>query len=647
MKRAAIACLLAAALCCAAEPPAPMPAEPAACAGAGPSAAWRSADGDFVIQTGAQPGSVRRHALNVTPGGAASSEAAPAWDAAVLPAPGLRSIFSYTGLATVPFTWPGLPPELRALLDADGLGEARLDYLRGERRRELGQPDGVFRRREGVLGDVVHSVPLIVGAPAADAIDDGHDAFRAQAATRATAVYVGAGDGMLHAFSVADGAELFAYVPRALIAALAQYGDPGFHARPLVDGSPGQGDAVIGARWRTVLASGMGKGARGLFALDISNPSAFAQGMGALWEFTDSDDPAIGFIHAPPQIVKLDAGAGGNEAQYRYFAIVPGGSGSQAPDGNGALFLLALDKPAAQPWQAGRNYYRIATSGADPALPNALSAPGLVTSADGSAILAYAGDLQGRLWRFDLAARTAQRVFTARDATGRTQPIAHAPKVVFASGGGYLVLFGTGKLVDPSDFQAASYTPQSLYAIHDRMEVPAVPIGSRAELAQRTLSGSDNYTVHGETIDYFGPAARRGWYLDFPNTGNDGERAAGSPAVAGGAVIFSSVLPGAHMCAPAASRTYVLDALSGLVAGRRRAPTAELTALATLRPPLMMETGAAMGARDGTGAAVATRTFSIIDAPPAGRTVTVQFPARRLGWREVANWQELHDAANR
>jgi type IV pilus assembly protein PilY1 len=647
MRRAAIACLLVAALHCHAAPAAEVPAEPAVCAGAGPSAVGRSPEGPFVIQTGAQPGSVRRHALIVTADGAASTDAVAVWDGAALPAPEGRKIYTFTGLSTVPFTWSGLPSELRALLDADGQGEARTAYLRGERGRELGQPGGLFRRREGVLGDVVHSVPLIVGAPSASDAGEGHDAFRVQAAARPTAVYVGAGDGMLHAFSAADGTELFAYVPRVLVGGLADFGGADFRGRPFVDGSPGQGDAVIGARWRTVLASGMGKGARGVFALDISNPAAFAQNIGALWEFTDADDPAIGFVHAAPQIIKLNVGARGSEPVYRYFAIVPSGAGSQAANGNGALFLLALDKPSAQPWQEGRNYYRIGTSGADPARPNALSAPGLVTSADGSVLLAYAGDLQGRLWRFDLAARTAQRVFTARDASGRVQPIVHAPKVVFASGGGYLVLFGTGKLSEPSDFLSSSYLPQSLYAIHDRLEVPAVPIASRAELAQRTLSGFDNYTVHGAPVDYFGPAAQRGWYLDFPNTGNDGERVAGSPSVTGGAVIFNSVLPGAHQCAAAASRTYVLDALTGLVAGQRRAPTAELTALVTLLPPLVVETGAAMGARDAAGGAVATRTFSIINAGPAGRKVTVQFPARRLGWREVDNWQELHDAANR
>lgn len=628
-----------------AQPVAMVPAAAAVCAGAGPSAAWRSASGAFVIQTGAQPGSVRRHALAITPDGAATVGAIPAWDAAALAAPAQRNIYTLAGAATLPFTWAALPPELRSLLDADGMGEARTEYLRGERGRELGQPGGVFRPRQGVLGDIAHSVPLIVGAPA-PATGDGHDAFRTEAAQRPLAVYVGANDGMLHAFDAADGAELFAYVPRTLVAALARFGEPGFSGQPLLDGSPGQGDAHIGARWRTVLASGMGMGARGLFALDITNPAAFSQGLGALWEFTDADDGAIGFIQAAPQVIKLNLGTRGGNASYRHFVLVSSGINSQAPNGSGALFLLALDKPPAQPWRAGLNYHRIATAGAGPGLPNALSAPGLVTGADGSAILAYAGDLQGRLWRFDLAARTAHRIFTARDDTGRVQPITHAPKVVFAPGGGYLVLFGTGKLIEQADYLPSARLPQSLYAIHDKLDVPAVAVGSRAELARRTISGADRRTVRGEPIDYFGPAAQRGWYLDFPNTANDGERSAASASVTGGAVIFFSVLPGANPCDAASSRSYVLDALSGLVAAGRDAPTADLMPAAALQPPLLLETASATGPRDATGAAFAMRTYALIN-PAGARQVTVRFGAGRLGWREVANWQELHDAANR
>ena len=656
-------------------------AGPVSAGASGPAAAWRGKDGAFTIQTGARPASVRRHALAIGAQGDAGTSAQPVWDAAALlngqldavppvppsPAPGKRNIHTFTGSATVPFTWAGLPPPLRAALGGAGDGEALTAYLRGDRQREMGQPGGIFRKRDGVLGDINHSVPLIAGAPAASGAEQGHAAFRDQFKDRPLSVYVGAADGMLHAFSAADGREMFAYVPRALLGALGHLADPSFEGRAYVDGSAGQGDALVGGRWRSVLGSGMGMGARGVFALDITDPGAFGQGLGALWEFTEKDDPAMGHVHAAPQVVKLNTAARGGVPVYRYFLLVASGINSLAADGNGVLFLLALDKPAAQSWQAGVNYHAIATSGASTDLPNALSAPGLVTAADGSAILAYAGDLQGRLWRFDLAAKTARHVFDARDDAGRAQPISHAPRVVFAPGAGYLVLFGTGKLLEQADLLPSSFRPQSMYAFHDRLE-PSGPSATRAQMTARTLSGTGDYVVKGAPVDYFGPRARLGWYLDFAGSRSDGERLAASPAAVDGAVIFSTMLPGADACASASSRVYALDALSGLVAGAEGIPasqavTGKRSAVASLLAPLLLETGLIAARRDATGAAVITRSFTVLQpqlpvaAGPGGPATgagpgkavmfNVRSSAKRLGWREVSNWQELHEAAKR
>jgi type IV pilus assembly protein PilY1 len=621
---------------------------------AGPLAAWRSGDGGFVIQAGDSPPRLTRHALLIGAGGDASTAAAAEWDAAALlaaRAPEDRHIYTFSGQTTVPFTWAGLPAPLRAMLDAGALGELRTAYLRGDRRRELGQPAGLFRKREGVLGDIVHSVPLIVGPPAPSQADVGYAAFREQARGRPLVTYVGADDGMLHAFDASNGSELFAYVPRTLVSALAASSDPGFVARSFVDGSAGYGDAVLGARWKSVLVSGMGMGARGVFALDISDPAAFGQGSGALWEFTEADDPIIGYVQAAPQVVKVNTAARGRVAAYRYFAVVPSGINNAALDGNGALFLLALDKPPASRWQEGLNYHRIATTGANPALPNALSAAGLVIAADGSASLAYAGDLQGNLWRFDLAAKTAQRLFTAVDAGGHTQPIAHAPKALFAPGGGYLVVFGTGKLIEKADLLPSSFGPQSLYGILDRLEVPAIPVRSRAQLVKRTLSAAGG--TDGDRLDYFALGAKRGWYIDLAV---DGERGAGTPDSVSGALIFTTVLPGADPDAQPQQRRYVLDALSGMTMGADSGASASLAPAVALLPPLLVETGVAMAGRGASGRATATRTFSLISSAVASSApgiaqpavkVRVSFPAMRLGWREVANWQELHDAATR
>ena len=90
-------------------------------------------------------------------------------------------------------------------------------------------------------------------------------------------VYVGANDGMLHAFDSITGEELWAFIPplmlqnlRTMISAKSN----STNAIYGVDGSPIVKDIYYGGKWRTVLISGMGKGGYGYFALDITNPSA-------------------------------------------------------------------------------------------------------------------------------------------------------------------------------------------------------------------------------------------------------------------------------------------------------------------------------------------------------------------------------------
>ena len=626
-------------------------------------------------------GRLEAHPLAVALGGAIEIGASPLWEAGALlnaRAPRERKIYTLVrdidgSTRTAGFEWASLPAVERAWLDLDGQGEARVAYLRGERTREVGQPGGVFRRRFGVLGDAIHSAPLLVGPPSVSGQGPGYASFYARYQARAAAIYLGANDGMLHGFDARDGAELFAYVPRALLPFAGRLADPAYRHRPYVDASAGQGEALLGGQWRSVLVSGMGMGARGVFALDVSDPADFKAGGGALWEFTEVDDPAIGHVGAPPQVARLKVGDGHGTADYRYFAIFASGLNNYAPAGGhpgsgGALFLLALDKPANETWKEGLNYYRLDAPSIEPGQANALAPPALVTSSDGSVRYAWAGDLQGRLWRFDFSGKmpfAAKPVFTARDETGRRQPITHAPRVVFAPGGGYLVLFGTGKLIEETDLQPAGFAPQSLYAVRDVMndsatDTTASGAGGRGDLAKRTLSGSDIYTVSGDEFTYSGPGAglgaKRGWYVDFPHARVDGERLAASPVLASGTVLATTIVPGSDPC-NAATRTYVLDALSGFAfkAGGvavSAAATGELARTAPGTLPMVLELGAGTGPRGAAGGAQATRKLGVLHLPANGGAATVEqlevrLPARRLSWREVANWQELHDAAKK
>lgn len=607
-------------------------------------------------------GALSVRALAIGAGGAIEIGATPLWEAGALLGAGAaaqRHIYTLvrTPDRTLPFTWEGLPAAERAWLDADGQGAARLAYLRGERGGEIGQPGGVFRRRAGILGDAPRGVPLLVGAPSVAGQGPGYAAFHQRYKARAGAIYLGANDGMLHAFAARDGAELFAYVPNALLPALAQLSEPDYRHRPYVDASAGQGEALVGGAWRSVLVSGMGMGARGVFALDISDPQAFG---GALWEFSGTDDPAIGHVGAAPQVAKLQVGSARGVPQYRYFAVVPSGvnnygTGTGRTDAGGALFLLALDKPATERWKEGANYYKLDAPAAQPTQANALAAPALVAGADGSTRYAYAGDLQGRLWRFDFSGKppySSHAVFTARDDDGRRQPITEAPRVVFAPGGGHLVLFGTGKLIEDADLEPSGFAAQSFYAVRDPSDA-----AGRADLARRTLSGDTDVVVKGDEFAYSGAGAKQGWYFDFPQSRTDGERLAASAVLAGGAVFVTSIVPGRVACAAPATRTYALDTLSGFAFNAAGvavsdAATGTLTHAAPGTLPLLLELGAVTGARGATGGAGAVRTIGVLHlngdaAAPTAEQIAIHLPARRLSWREIANWQELHDAATK
>ena len=180
-------------------------------------------------------------------------------------------------------------------------------------------------------------------------------------------------------------------------------------------GAAASAEVRLAGRWRTVLASGMGGGAQGVFALDITDPARFAQ-EGAVWEFTDRDDAVMGNVRAPPGFARVNMGGKQGALVYRDMLVLSSGYNntqddgkqSTAPASSAAIFLLALDKPAGTPWLLGSNYYRlkIPVSSEPGALEaQALAPPALVAGGDGALAYLYAGDLQGNIWRIDMADR--------------------------------------------------------------------------------------------------------------------------------------------------------------------------------------------------------------------------------------------------
>ncbi|MBV5345152.1 MAG: hypothetical protein JZU63_06295, partial [Rhodoferax sp.] len=141
---------------------------------------------------------------------------------------------------------------------SDGLGALRVNYLRGVRTQE-GAATNRMRTRGSVLGDIINSGPVYKKEADTDiAADSAYASFANTMTGRTATVYVGANDGMLHAFRASDGKELFAYVPLAVAANLNKLTNPNYQHTVYVDGVPQVGEAKLGSSWRTVLVSGMG-----------------------------------------------------------------------------------------------------------------------------------------------------------------------------------------------------------------------------------------------------------------------------------------------------------------------------------------------------------------------------------------------------
>ncbi|MGV8900585.1 MAG: pilus assembly protein [Burkholderiaceae bacterium] len=675
-----------------------------------------STDSSFVYQPGFDPskwsGNLLKLKLQLVDDAVTIQDSKfPSWDAGLIltgkaatttpvavavaanPTPNNRKIYTSKveldgSISTVPFSWSGgLTADQKALIDnspvtavSDGLGEKRVNYLRGSRADEIGQSNGIFRQRDRVLGDIINSNPTYVAAPAANIQGDDYQAFYEAKKDRTKAVYVGANDGMLHAFNAANGEELFAYVPNAVIPILNKLTDPNYVHRPYVDGTLTVREAKVGGSWKTILASGMGGGAQGVFVLNVTNPLDFSSGAGtgAIWEFTDKNDVDMGNLISPPQVAKFNMGVDAitKAPIYKYFVVVPSGLNNYKNDGasgtsEGALFLLSLDKNPADAWVSGTNYFKVKTpvAVADADKQNGLSSPALVLGNDGAVRYAYAGDLQGNMWRFDFSFgklasnRLKTPMFTAIVGTD-VQPITGQPSVVTAPGGGYVVLFGTGKYVEDADAAAGNFKTQSFYGVLDDT-LDKASKRTRSDLIVRTLTkntGNDAMKIVGENFTY-GTSAVQGWYLDFKDSDATGERSVTNPLVAYGRLFFNSLVTGSDPCATGGGRTYSLNALTGLPlnadgVSTSGAVTGETSTVGMLSSPVLFDIGTEVKDRDSIGKRAVNKKFSVFNFGTGGKAGTAaqagngtgvfQPPAGRMSWREILNWQELHnDAKNK
>lgn len=486
-----------------------------------------------------------------------------AWDAATqIPEPSARSIFTRQGGAGIAFTWEALNNTNRTLLNiaGDNLGESRVAYLRGERGGEQ-RNGGVFRNRSDLLGDIINSDPVYVGkrdygySSATGLTQTERESYQAFLSSTAIArrppmLYVGANDGMLHGFRVADGVEQLAYIPASLLGELPQLTRPDYNHRYYVDGTPRVGDAYLGSRWKTLLLGSTGAGGKAVFAIDVTAPNNFTADK-MLWEFTHSE---MGIALAAPTLVRV-------KADNKWVALVANGYNSNSQTAR--LFVLDL--------ATGAVIKEIDTQVGSASEPNGLSSP-LPVDEDGDRVVdyVYAGDLQGNLWKFDLndnnsaqwgiafkAGNKPKPLFQACDgacSTSTRQPITMRPLAIRHPRGGIMVLMGTGSYFTNDD-KSLPTNPrlEAVYGIWDTgSEV------SRSQLLQQSIT--HEFVANGTTIKFnvrvvssrdVNYTSQKGWYLVLKSPGLSkgvGERAVSEMLYRHKRLIFNTLIPSADAC---------------------------------------------------------------------------------------------------
>lgn len=418
-----------------------------------------------------------------------------------------------------------------AMLGLNGTAETAaerdllIDYLYGFDSYDLDDDGDLAEKRPWILGDIIHSVPLLVRYDTG-----GTDAL----------VIVGANDGMLHAFDDATGQELWAFIPPDVLSNLNNLRPGESATHPFfVDGSP----RVTEYEGQKVLVFGLGRGGRAYYALDITSKGAPR----LLWRINNSTAGygELGFTQSTPTLTKFSP-AGGVPV-----AVVGGG------------YDLYYDDPAAStpnPSGYGRTLFVIdLLTGARHAMASptgmdyAISSDMLIFDVNGDGMFdrGYVGDLGGNLWRIQddfsvtklFEAPAGKRIFYPPDAV--------------LNSGSVMIYFGTGDRSNPLETSVTN----RFYAVRD---------DGVSNLGEAALVDVTNNIVQPGTPEEATLlqqiAAQNGWYMRLQAPG---EKVL-APATVFFNAAFATFTPSLLACSAGGdAKIYVLNPLNG-------APTLDL-----------------------------------------------------------------------
>ena len=493
-----------------------------------------------------------------------------------------RKIVTYNGSQGqgVPFTWSNLDTTEQSDFLAGNVGtteaQERLQFIRGDRSQE-GQ---LFRKRGSRLGDIVHSSPVYISSPNMAWPDtdpfgtstDRYTNFKAAESNRTPVIYVGANDGMLHAFNASSGSnggdEIFGYIPSTVYssatgAGLHYLSEKNYNHRYYVDLTPSVGDVYLtdssgtGA-WHSLLVGGLRSGGKGLFAIDVTHPSQFTSEASIAskvqWEFTPSMDNRLGYLTGPVQFAMMKVGN-----SYKWELVF--GNGYDPGTGETGLFMVDLDAAYKHHGLQPGDWQFIDLGAGDGLVSNVRLVD---TNGDHVVDRIYASDYDGHVWAIDASSsgtwgsaytkgNTPEPLFSATDTNGNPQPI-QAPPIVYRNNAvtssssndpNLLVAFGTGQYLtanDPSNTQV-----QSFYSVwdHGTSQLTRSDLTSR-QITDTTVSGVKVRDVSGSPISWGSTSGGQGWYMDFDT--QKGERVTQPASLRNETLFFNTMIPSTAPC---------------------------------------------------------------------------------------------------
>jgi type IV pilus assembly protein PilY1 len=463
---------------------------------------------------------------------------------------GSRTIYTAIGGSLSPFTKTNSAITTTMLgVATTALRDKVIDFVRGVDVNDENTNNNTTEDRPWKLGDIFHSTPVLVSAPLLALNDTSYQTFKSAQASRTKILLAGSNDGMLHAFSEADGTELWAFIPPDMLDGLPALININGPHDYYVDGSPIAADIKISGVWKTIVVFGSRRGGPYYYALDITdtrNPTF-------LWGFTDSkiqetwSEPAIGKV----KISSVDT----------WVAFFGGGYSTPTNNSYGKAFFAVDLATGTKLWE----YYNATGATDDRRFMNfslAANPTAVDTNNDGYVDHVYIGDVGGQVWKFDVSASTTSgwlgKRFFAADigqanppASGEYYPaqaIYGAPALALDNNRNIWVFFGTGDRNHPN-----ASASNRLFGIKDNTTMSN---GS-------TLTDSSTGVVD-VTSSTAQPA--QGWYVVLQGSG---EKVLAAANVFNNAVFFSSFTPDSTITCTGGGGTaklYALQISSGYAA---------------------------------------------------------------------------------